>query len=133
MTSNPSNVWTSVELYSYYINKAGADYDTFSLRSLAEKVLEFFSRSLLELHVQGSTSVLCFKDHLPYKLHKLHESDNNDVSVKRMIKQIVKEAKSIEPEKNYDFCQFLKTQAINQTSETLLSIVAGLVSNGEIT
>ncbi len=131
MTSDPTRVWVSVDLYALYTDYAAPE-TCLSRRTLIDKLTDFFGESLLELHIEGCASLLCFKKHLPYKIHQL-EQDDSDTPVSKVVDQIVTECKSMKPETSYKFSQFVKSNVIKQTSPTLLSLVSSLVSKGHIT
>ena len=55
-----------------------------------------------------------------------------DNYTEKLVKQIIKEAKALPKQDDYDLGTFTKEQTIKNTSSTLLTVVAKLTTNGKI-
>ena len=73
MLPKPNHIWASVELHKLCmditIERDSYPDNMIGRRQLISKLTGHFGDSLVELHINGCASLLCFKKHLPENLH----------------------------------------------------------------
>ena len=150
LRGNASTVWNSVEIYSMYRDHMAATARSSSLADdmCAENVIQardrkdrsqlvtrledHFGPALVIMQVKGCASLICFQKYLPATL-KLVEANDSDV-VKDMCHKIQAEVQSTSLPKTtaYKLGDFTKDSAVYNCSETLLTLLSSLVSNGKV-
>ena len=139
MLAKPSHIWTSIELHKIYMDKmkehCGEDFSTENImacRHLMSKVTDHFGSSLIEMHIKGCANLYCFKDHLPENLVCETVSDT-EATMDLLVNQIINESRQSPKHMAYDLSKFTKATVIESTSQTLVTLISKLVSNGNIT
>ena len=134
MKSTPDYIWTSVELHDRYTDLCETS-NTLSRKQLITNLQSNLGERLAKFDISGCASLLCFRDHLPHYLRLVKVDDSDDsVMLSKIKDKIVSECRSFpKSHSTYDLGQFRKSQTIQSTSQTLMNLVSGLVSNGEIT
>ena len=99
---------------------------------LVTRLEEHFGPALVIMQVKGCASLICFKIYLPATL-KLVEANDSDV-VKDICHKIQAEVQSTSVPKTtaYKLGDFTKDSAVHNCSETLLTLLSSLVSNGKV-
>ena len=135
MREQPARVWNSAELHQLYMEASGCkDKSTrHARRRLATKLSTHFGNELVVMRIDGCASLLCFRQYVPFHLNADVADGIDDNVVEQLAEQIRLEVKSIPIQKNYDITSFTYASAIEGTSNTLLSLIARLVSDGAVT
>ncbi len=129
MNNDPGHIWTSVELHETYNDK-----ENVSRRELISKLQKHFEDRLIKFDIAGCASLFCFKEHLPANLRLVIADDSEESLMTSKLKdKIVAECHELPSFTDYDIGQFRKSKTIENTSPTLLSFVASMVSHGEVT
>ncbi len=129
MNNDPGHIWTSVELHETYNDK-----ENVSRRELISKLQKHFEDRLIKFDIAGCASLFCFKEHLPANFRLVIADDSEESLMTSKLKdKIVAECHELPSFTDYDIGQFRKSKTIENTSPTLLSFVASMVSHGEVT
>ena len=87
---------------------------------------------MVKININGCASILCLKGNLPANLKWVQDEDDSKTDVQKLFKQIQSECASNDQAHFYDLEQFSKNNTIRTTSKSLLHLVSGLMSSGEI-
>ena len=123
LSSDRSKVWNSLAVEAIYTDNEGY---IMSRRALVEKVLQHFGDEVLSLYSPGMATLMVFRKHVPTNL-KLVDDDENDFMdecVRKVGKQIMKEAK----EMKRDFNSYSKHINIEIASESASGTLSKLLS-----
>ncbi len=94
-----------------------------SRQQFISKVHEYFGEDIVQMHINGCASLICFREQLPDYLHlvKLGEDDHDDSALlTNLHTEIVRECKDIHQMHDYDLCQIRRSKTIESTSSTIL-------------
>ena len=94
MESDQSRVWTSMEVYKFYLDNGG-DRDAMNNRKLVQSLSDVMGNKLLVLQNPGLASMLMFRAKAA-EMVKLVEDTSDSLDLKPVAKQIVNECKSLE-------------------------------------
>ena len=101
-----------------------------SRRAMLSNVTNCLSDDGIFLCEDGCASIIGFKDAIGSTIQMVKADD----SVDDLVRQIRTEARSMKYDSaHYDLIHFTRTNTIENTSPTLLELVAELVSGGEVT
>ena len=133
MAENPTDSWTTSELYVMYVAALG----TVSRRQFVSNVTAHFGAGdeLLVLHIDGCDSVVGFKASLGkvFKIVKKSQSMGDDDELEKLVRKIRREVMAKPRNVDYKFRDYVHHKVIESTSATLRSLVSSLVSGGAIT
>ena len=124
MESDQSRVWTSTEVYNFYLENGG-DSDKMSKRKLVRSLSDNMGSKLLVLQNTGLASMLMFPSRAA-EMVKLVEDESDSLDLKPIAKQIVNECKHIES----DECKSMYNPRINSnmaradSSQTVLDLLS---------
>ena len=136
MHEQPARVWNSAELHQLYMEASGCKdgkSTRHARRRLATKLSTHFGNELVVMQIDGCASLLCFRQYVPFHLNADVADGIDDNVLEQLTEQIRQEVKSIPIQKNYDISSFTYASAVEGTSNTLLSLIARLVSDGAVT
>lgn len=83
--------------------------------------------------MNGCASLVCLKEYLPSYIRMCPDDDDSEGVIHNAVRQIKKEIKDINCEKDYNVGKFNYEAAIQITSPTLLQLISNLIANGETT
>ncbi len=76
-----------------------------SRQQFISKVQEYFGEDIIQMHINGCASLICFREHLPDYLHLVKfGEDDHDASalLNNLHTEIVRECKDIHQMHDYD-------------------------------
>ena len=125
MNKDQSQLWNSIDLYKLYTENGGKIQ---SRKTLLRKLSEFFGDDLTVLHSAGLANIVCLRCRAAKSLRLIDEDDDDiDEILNRIAKQVRSEVKDINLDKNHYSTTINKDIAMNEVSETLMTLL-GLVS-----
>ena len=129
MLSDEDHIWTSVELYSNYQSHNG---EILTRRALVQKLADHLGPELVILYAEGLANLLVFRN-AANKFLRIQKDDDDDISVGNVAKMIQREAKGLCLKQNGYKLQINKEIADQDTSPTLMSLLAALSKNLDYT
>ena len=132
MNGDPAHVWTSVELQEHYTNISD-DSKITTRKQLVGKPQSHFGETLVKFDISGCASLFCFKDHLPKMLRLVRIDDDGHNIIDNLKDTIISECKALPKSNDYDISQFRQSCTLTNTSPSLLTFIAKMVSDGKIT
>ena len=128
MHADRSRLWNSIELHKLYVENGG----DLSRRAMLSNLTNCLGDDGILLRVNGCAPIVGFKDTVGSTIQMVKADDSDYVD--DLVRKIRTEARSMKYDSaNYDLSQFTRTSTIENTSPTLLKLVAELVSGGEVT
>ena len=125
MKKDQSQLWNSIDLHKLYPENGGKIK---SRKILLRKSSDFFGADLIVLHSAGLANIVCFRCGAAKSLRLIDEDDDDiDVILNRIAKKVRSEVKGINLDKNHYSTIINKDIAMNEVSETLITLL-GLVS-----
>ena len=122
-------MWTTVELHELYTELAHSAHVLYQ-RQLFNNLLEYLGNDVIEMKIKGCASLICFREHVPYKLCMLDGDGDPCDNIAIVAKQIVEEAQAIVQPRDYDLSQFVGEVSVKLTNCSLLSLVSKLMLFG---
>lgn len=125
MKKDQSHIWNSLDLHKLYTENGDKIK---SRKMLLRNLSDFFGDDLIVLHSAGLANIVCFRCGAAKSLRLIDEDDDDiDVILNRIAKKVRSEVKSINLDKNHYSTTMNKDIAMNEVSETLMTLL-GLVS-----
>lgn len=125
MKKDQSQISNSLDLHKLYTENGGKIK---SRKMLLRNLSDFFGDDLFVLHSAGLANIVCFRCGAEKSLRLIDEDDDDiDVILNRIAKKVRSEVKSINLDKNHYSTTMNKDIAMNEVSETLMTLL-GLVS-----
>ena len=122
--------WTSLELYEMYLGLGGQ----LSRQQMLTNLTTHLGDDIVVVHMEGCVSVVGFRELVGKSLKLVKDKSVDEESISYVIRQVRSEARAVQHSNaTYDLGDFTYNNTIQQTSATLLKLVAELVSNGEVT
>ena len=118
--------WTSYELYDIYSAFGGI----LSLKQMFRKLIKHMGEDIIVVRMVGCAPFVVFRKFIGKSLKLVKDESINEDHVVRKIRM---EAKAMQYNKSsYDLSDFTYNKVVNNTSATLLRLIAELVANGEL-
>ena len=128
----PAQMSTTRDLYQLYLDSTEGSNPP-SKRKVIKEIQSDFGERLVKININGCASLLCLKGNLPANMKLVQDEDDSKIDVQKLFKQIQSECATIDQAHFYDLEQFSKNNIIRTTSKTLLHLVIGLMSSGDVT
>ena len=121
--------WTSYELYDIYSAFGGI----LSLKQMFRKLIKHMGEDIIVVRMVGCAPVVVFRKFIGKSLKLVKDESINEDHVDIVVRQIRIETKAMQYNKSsYDLSDFTYNKVVNNTSATLLRLIAELVANGEL-
>ena len=121
--------WTSCELFKMYCDFEGL----LTAKQMFNKLTKHLGEDIVVISMDGCANIVGFRKFIGKSLKLVKVNSVDDDHVDAVVRKIKKEAKDLQYNNSaYDLNDFTYNKVIENTSATLLRIIAELVANGEI-
>ena len=94
-------------MYECYQSQTVDSDSTLGKRQLILKVKDRLGEQIVEMKVEGCSSLWCMHSHLASKLVTREETDAMDIHLKKVTECVMQEAKELPKQDNYNLRNFL--------------------------
>ena len=115
MTSNQTRTWTPTEVFKLYKDNGG---DILSRCALVQLLSELFCNELVVLSAVELANILAFREKV-HDVLQVVEDEEDDMSIGKVAKQIIKESKKLSPDKTSYYTRINQSMAAREVSYTL--------------
>ena len=129
MYMNREQTWTVLELYELYKKHKGQ----LGSKQMLANLVCYFSDELVILRSEGCANIVGFRSFLCKSMKCVSQKNSSEEQyhIDWLVQKMRSEVKDIKCPLNYNLDKFTFTNTYDSTSQTLLNLVAQLVSNGK--
>ena len=122
MTSDKTSTWTSTEVFKLYKDNGG---HILSKCAVVQQLSELFGKELVVLSAVGLANILVFWEKV-HNVLQVGEDEEDDMSIGKVAKQIIKESKKLSPDKTSYCTRINRSMATREVSYTLKCLLSSI-------